>query len=77
VTIARFQGNLATWGRVMEIYPDNESINPDPAFGENGAMEAVPAGVYYVVASINGERVGAEVTVEPGKTTFVEMRTQQ
>jgi len=77
VTIARFNGNLATWARVMEIYPDNESINPDPAFGENGAMEAVPAGVYYVVASVNGERVAGEVTVEAGKTTFIELRTQQ
>jgi murein DD-endopeptidase MepM/ murein hydrolase activator NlpD len=77
VTIARFNGNLATWARVMEIYPDNESINPDPAFGENGAMEAVPAGVYYVVASVNGERVAGEVTVEAGKTSFIELRTQQ
>lgn len=77
VTIARFEGNLATWARVMEIYPDNESINPDPAFGDNGAMEAVPAGVYYLVAVVNGERVAAEAVVRPGETTFVEMRTQQ
>lgn len=77
VTLARFNGNLATWARVMEVYPDNESINPDPAFGENGAMEAVPAGVYYLVASVNGERVSGEVTVEAGKTSFVELRTQQ
>ena len=77
VTLARFNGNLATWARVMEIYPDNESINPDPAFGENGAMEAVPAGVYYVVASVNGERVAGEVTVEEGKTSFLELRTKQ
>ena len=61
----------------MEIYPDNESVNPDPAFGENGAMEAVPEGVYYMVAVLNGERVAAEAVVRAGETTFVEMRTQQ
>ncbi len=77
VTLARFEGNLATWARVLEAYPDNESINPDPSFGETTAMDAVPGGVYYLVAVVNGERVAAEVTVEAGKTTFVEMRTQQ
>ncbi|MGL4651761.1 MAG: M23 family metallopeptidase, partial [Caldilineaceae bacterium] len=75
LTLARFSGNLATWARVIEIYPDNESVNPNPAFGENGAMEAVPAGSYVVVGSVNGERVAAEVTVEAGKTAFVELRT--
>ncbi len=77
VTLARFEGNLATWARVLENYPDNESINPDPSFGETSAMDAVPAGVYYLVAVVNGERVAAEVAVEAGKTSFVEMRTQQ
>lgn len=77
VTLARFEGNVATWARVMEIYPDDESINPDPSFGENGAMEAVPAGNYLLVTQVNGERVAAEAVVEPGKTTYVEMRTQQ
>lgn len=77
ITLARFEGNLATWARVLENYPDNESINPDPSFGDTSAMDAVPAGVYYLVAVVNGERVAAEVTVEAGKTTFVEMRTQQ
>ena len=77
VTLARFEGNLATWARVLEAYPDNESINPDPSFGETTAMDAVPAGVYYAVAVVNGERVAAEVTVEAGKTTCAEMRTQQ
>jgi murein DD-endopeptidase MepM/ murein hydrolase activator NlpD len=77
VTLARFEGNLAAWARVLEIYPDDESINPDPAFGENGAMEAVPEGVYYLVAVLNGERVAAEAVVRAGETTFVEMRTQQ
>ncbi|MFN2200073.1 MAG: hypothetical protein ACK2UO_02650, partial [Caldilineaceae bacterium] len=77
VTVARFEGNVATWARVIEVYPDDESINPDPAFGENGAMEAVPAGNYVIVAVVNGERVGAEVTVVAGQTSFVELRTQQ
>ncbi len=77
VTIARFEGSMATWARVMEIYPDNESVNPDPAYGENGAMDAVPAGVYYLVGVVNGERVAGEVTVRAGETTFVELRTTQ
>lgn len=77
VTLARFQGNIASWARVMEIYPDNESINPNPAWGENGAMESVPPGTYYVVAVVNGERVAAEIVVNPGQTTFVELRTKQ
>lgn len=75
LTLARFSGNVASWARVMEVYPDNESINPDPAWGENTAMEAVPAGTYVVVGAVNGERVAAEVTVEAGKTSFVELRT--
>ena len=77
VTLARFEGNIASWARVMEIYPDDESINPNPAWGENGAMESVPPGNYYVVAVVNGERVAAEVTVNPGQTSFVELRTKQ
>ncbi len=77
LTLARFEGNTATWARVIEIYPDGESINPDPAWGENGAMEAVPAGFYYLVGSVNGERVSAQAEVRPGQTTFVEIRTKQ
>jgi murein DD-endopeptidase MepM/ murein hydrolase activator NlpD len=77
VTLARFEGNIASWARVMEIYPDDESINPNPAWGENGAMESVPPGNYYVVAVVNGERVAAEITVNAGQTTFVELRTKQ
>jgi murein DD-endopeptidase MepM/ murein hydrolase activator NlpD len=75
VTLARFEGNVATWGRVIEIYPDNESINPNPVWGENGAMDTVPAGFYYLGAVINGERVTAQAEVRAGQTTFVEMRT--
>lgn len=77
ITLARFEGNIATWARVMEIYPDNESINPDPLWGENGAMDSVPAGNYVLVGMVNGERVAAEAVVVAGQTTFVEMRTQQ
>lgn len=75
VTLARFEGNVATWGRVIEIYPDNESINPNPVWGENGAMDTVPTGFYYLGAVINGERVTAQAEVRAGQTTFVEMRT--
>jgi hypothetical protein len=77
LTVARFEGNVATWARVIEIYPDDESINPNPSWGENGAMEAVPAGTYFVGGVVNGERVSAQAVVEPGKTTFVEIRTAQ
>jgi len=77
LTLAAFSGNVATWARVIETYPDNESVNPNPSFGENGAMEAVPAGTYIVVGTVNGERVAAEVSVEAGRTSFVELRTQQ
>jgi murein DD-endopeptidase MepM/ murein hydrolase activator NlpD len=77
LTLARFEGNTATWARVIEIYPDDESVNPNPTWGENGAMEAVPAGYYYLVGSVNGERVSGQAEVRPGQTTFVEIRTKQ
>ena len=77
VSIARFQGGAAVWARQIETYLDTENIGPDPAWGENGAMGDVPAGNYYLIGEINGESVRAEFVVEDGKTTFVEVRTQQ
>jgi murein DD-endopeptidase MepM/ murein hydrolase activator NlpD len=77
VSIARFEGGRAVWGRQIETYLDTENIGPDPNWGENGAMGDVPAGAYYLIATINGESVRAEFTVNAGETTFVEIRTEQ
>ena len=56
---------------------DVENIGPDPSWGEIGAMDGVPAGSYYVVGVVNGERVSAEIEVRAGQTSFVELRTSQ
>jgi murein DD-endopeptidase MepM/ murein hydrolase activator NlpD len=77
VSIARFEGGRAVWGRQIETYLDTENIGPDPNWGENGAMGDVPAGSYFLIANINGESVRAEFTVNAGETTFVEIRTEQ
>ena len=63
--------------RQIETYLDTENIGPDPNWGENGAMGEVPAGSYYLIATINGESVRAEFMVNAGETTFVEIRTEQ
>jgi murein DD-endopeptidase MepM/ murein hydrolase activator NlpD len=77
LTLAKFEGARAVWARLIEIYPDAENISPDPAWGENGAMDGVPSGYYVIVGSVNGERIRAELTVNAGQTSFVEIRTQQ
>lgn len=77
VTLARFEEGKAVWGRMIETYIDAESIGPDPAWGENGAMGNVPPGFYYIVGNVNGEAVRAEFVVNAGQTTFVEIRTRQ
>lgn len=77
ISIVRFSGGIAAWARQIITYMDSENIGPDPAWGENGAMDGVPAGSYYVVGVVNGERVSAEITVRAGETAFVELRTNQ
>ena len=77
LTLARFEDGRATWARMIEIYPDSENIGPDPAWGENGAMDGVPPGYYVVVGNVNGEAVRGELTVNAGQTSFLEIRTQQ
>jgi murein DD-endopeptidase MepM/ murein hydrolase activator NlpD len=77
VSIARFEGGRAVWGRQIETYLDTENIGPDPLWGENGAMGDAPAGDYVLIANINGESVRANFTVNAGETTFVEIRTEQ
>lgn len=77
ISLVRFSGGVAAWARQIITYMDVENIGPDPAWGENGAMDGVPAGSYYVVGVVNGERVSAEISVRAGETTFVELRTKQ
>lgn len=77
ISLVRFSGGVAAWARQIITYRDTENIGPDPAWGENGAMDGVPAGSYYVVGVVNGERVSAEISVRAGETTFVELRTKQ
>ena len=76
LTLARFENGRAVWARLIETYRDNETIGPDPTWGENGAMGSVPPGYYVLVGNVNGQQVRAELTVEAGKTTFVELRTE-
>lgn len=77
VSVARFEGGAAVWARQIETYLDTENIGPDPIWGENGAMGDVPAGTYYLIGNIEGEAIRAEFEVQPGETTFIEVRTQQ
>jgi murein DD-endopeptidase MepM/ murein hydrolase activator NlpD len=77
LTLARFENGQAVWGRMIETYLDNENIDPDPVWGENGAMGDVPAGYYVLVGNVAGESIRAEFFVREGQTTFVEVRTKQ
>lgn len=72
-----FTSEGSKWVRTVTTYLDAESIGPDPAWGENGAMGDLSAGSYMIVGKINDERVEANFTINPGQTTFVELRTQQ
>jgi murein DD-endopeptidase MepM/ murein hydrolase activator NlpD len=77
LTLARFDNGIATWARLIETYRDTENIGPDPAWGENGAMDGVPAGYYILVGVVNGESIRTDLTVRAGETSFVEIRTKQ
>ncbi|CAN5720976.1 hypothetical protein BH10CHL1_BH10CHL1_00740 [soil metagenome] len=77
LTLARFDNGIATWARLIEIYRDTENIGPDPVWGENGAMDGVPAGYYILVGNVNGEAIRTDLTVQAGVTSFVEIRTKQ
>jgi murein DD-endopeptidase MepM/ murein hydrolase activator NlpD len=52
-----------------ETYGDKG--HPHPLYGENFAVSDVPAGRYVVGTEIEGKRVLREVTVSPGKLTWV------
>ncbi len=77
LSLLRFDGDTVTWTRTIEIYPEAENVTWDPAWGENGAMNNLPPGAYYITGKINGEKVGQNLVITPGETTFVELRTQQ
>ncbi len=77
VSLVRYAGGTAAWARQIVTYMDVENIGPDPAWGENGAMDGVPAGRYYVIGIVNGERLSTEIEVRAGQTSFVELRTRQ
>lgn len=78
VSVARFGENgAAVWAYHIETYRDVENLNPDPVWGENGAVGSVPPGRYLVFTEVNGERLRAEVDVLSGQTSFVEFRTQR
>ena len=77
LSLFRYEEGGARWYRVIETYPEQESLGPNPAWGENGALGNVAAGNYHITATINGEKVGQDITVQAGGTTFVELRTQQ
>ncbi|MEZ4833522.1 MAG: hypothetical protein R2873_16300 [Caldilineaceae bacterium] len=63
--------------RTVETYRSEERLRGNPLWGENGAASNLTAGAYYIAAEVNGEKVGQNIVVEDGKTTFVELRTQQ
>ncbi|MDE0199752.1 MAG: M23 family metallopeptidase [Caldilineaceae bacterium] len=77
LSLYRYEEAGVSWYRVVETYPEQESIGPDPSWGENGALSHIPVGTYLLTGSVNGEEVRQEITVRDGETTFVELRTQQ
>ncbi len=77
LSLYHYEESGVRWFRMIETYPELESIGPDPSWGENGALSHIPAGVYLLTGSVNGEEVRQEIVVRDGETTFVELRTQQ
>ncbi len=77
VSLLRYEGQSARWVRTVETYRSEERLRGNPLWGENGAASNLSAGSYYIAAEVNGEKVGQNIVVEDGKTTFVELRTQQ
>jgi len=77
LSLLRYENGGTRWVRTIEIYPDAENIGPDPAWGENGALSDLAAGAYWIGGVINGEKVGENITINAGETTFIELRTQQ
>ncbi|MCA9870490.1 MAG: hypothetical protein KC487_08975, partial [Anaerolineae bacterium] len=51
-------------------------IHPDDQWGENFLLSDLPAGDYLVEATVNGKVYRQNVTVQAGKTSWVEIRTE-
>ena len=51
-------------------------INPDDEWGENFLLADVPAGPYKVEVAVNGKVYFQDIVVTPGKTAWIEVRTQ-
>lgn len=49
------------------------SVNPDPSWDENFAIDDVDAGFYEVIVDTGGKKFKAEVWVYPYRTSFVEI----
>ncbi len=77
LSLLRFDANGTRWVQTLETYRDEERLSGDPSWGENGALSNLPAGNYYITGEINGEKVGQNLTINAGETTFVELRTTQ
>jgi murein DD-endopeptidase MepM/ murein hydrolase activator NlpD len=77
VSLLKYEGSGARWVRTIETYRDEERLRSNPLWGENGAISNLDAGEYYIAAEINGEKVGQNITIQEGITTFVELRTKQ
>lgn len=77
LSLLRFEGNSTKWVQTLETYRGEERLAGDPTWGENGALSNLPAGNYYITGEINGEKVGQNITIRAGETTFVELRTKQ
>ncbi|MFQ3646682.1 MAG: M23 family metallopeptidase [Anaerolineae bacterium] len=62
-------------GRTREAYVyGGDRVNSDPSWNENFTYADLPAGVYEVLISERGRvRFRADVTIEDGKTTFIEI----
>ena len=77
ISVYRYDEDGPRWFRTIETYPEQESIAPDPSWGENGAISNIPAGQYYIVTHINDEKVSQDINVRAGETSFIELRTSQ
>ena len=51
-------------------------IHPDDEWGENFLLADVPAGPYKVEVAVNGKVYFQDIVVTPGKTAWIEVRTQ-
>jgi hypothetical protein len=77
VNLLRYEAGGPRWITYIDTYRPTENISGDPMWGENGVAANLWPGSYYISVEINGERVGQNIDVRAGQTTFVELRTNQ